>query len=194
MTDNLRVDTRVRRSEVIGKLGLTLQDLDRIKVKELTVSQRAKLLKVSPSVLTGPIVLSPGKPRSGKNFLTFFSAMMVNAEPLASNEIALFSSAFPGAVFPSVQVEFNPIKKNKLHLVEFNVTLNDPSKTYKFRVFQYPLANFQDVSLNSTQVITALIPPIEDFSGSYGASIDQRNEPKESAGWMLHSVRITSVG
>lgn len=98
---------------------------------------------------------------------------------------------FQGAVFPGVQVEFAPIKKNKMHLVEFHVTLNE-AKTYKFRVFSYPLATFQDIAITSSQVITALVPPAEGIT-SFGASIQQRNEPGDNAGWMFHKVRITSV-
>jgi hypothetical protein len=194
MPENFRVQSRVNTDKVIERVGLTRRNFERIKVKELTDNQRAKILKVTLSALTGPIVLTAGKPRSGKNFLTFFSAMMVSADPQANGDFALFSSAFLGVTNPSVQLEFEPIKQNAQHLVEFNVTLNDPSKTYKFRVFQYPLDAFQDISPSGSQVITALIPPIADFSGPYGASITQQNKANENAGWVLHSVRITSVG
>ena len=57
MPDNPRVDLQVRRNEVTGKFGLTPNALERIKVKELTENQRAKLLKVKPSDLTGPVVI-----------------------------------------------------------------------------------------------------------------------------------------
>lgn len=51
--------------------------------------------------------------------------MMVSAQPVANGDLALFSSAFPGVTNPGVQLEFEPIKQDAMHLVEFNVTLND---------------------------------------------------------------------
>jgi hypothetical protein len=178
--------------ETLDKLGFEAKKLEKIRVKELTELQRAKLLKVRPELMTSSIEFKPSKPSSSKGYLSFHSPLLVLSNPLPSNDIAVYSSAFQEVVFPGVQVEFSPIKKNKMHLVEFHVTLNSP-KTYKFRVFSYPLASFQDISLNSSQVITALVPPFEGIT-SYGAAIQQRNEPEDNAGWMFHKIRITAVG
>jgi hypothetical protein len=177
----------------MDKLGLDVKKLEKLRVKELTDAQRAKLFKVPVENLAPTAIeLRPSKPSSSKGFLTFFSSPMVMSNPLATNDLAVFSSAFPGVVFPGVQVEFTPIKKGKMHLVEFHVTLNMP-KTYKFRVFSYPLATFQDLSLNQSQVITALVPPLENISTGYGAAIQQRNEVSDNAGWSFYKVRITAV-
>ncbi len=182
---------RTMRIETMETLGLDAKKLEKIKVKELTEIQRARLLKVRPELMSSSIELKPSKPSTSKGHLSFYSSPMVLANPLPSNDIALFYSAFQGAVFPGVQVEFSPIKKNKMHLVEFHVTLNE-AKTYKFRVFSYPLATFQDIAITTSQVITALVPPAEGIT-SFGASVQQRNEPGDNAGWMFHKVRITSV-
>ncbi len=184
-----RLDTRL---DTITRLGLDPQTLEKIRVRELTDLQRARQLKVRPEALASTtIVLRPSKPSSSKGHLAFYSSPMVLADPLPSNDIAVFSSGFQGAVFPGVQVEFTPIRKNKLHLVEFHITLNQP-KTYMFRVFSYPLATFQDIALEQTQVITALVPPAEGIT-SYGAAIQQRNPVADSAGWLFHKIRISTV-
>ena len=185
---------RTMRTEVMEKIGLDAKRLEKVRVKELTQIQRARLLKVKPELMASTTIeLKPSKPSTGKGYLSFYSSLLVLANPLPSNDIAVFSSSFQGAVFPGVQVEFTPIKKNKMHLVEFHVTLNQP-KTYKFRVFSYPLATFQDISINSSQVITTLVPPFEELSSGFGAALQQRNSPGDDAGWMFHKVRITAVG
>ncbi len=180
------------RLESMDKLNIDVKKLDRLRVKELTDIQRARLLEVRPEALSSTLIeLRPSKPSSAKGFLTFFSSMMVMSNPLPSNDIAIFSSAFQGAVFPGLQVEFKQIKKNKTHLVEFHITLNQP-KTYKFRVFSYPLATFQDISIDKSQVITALVPSFEGIT-SYGAALQQRNAAGDDAGWLFHKVRITAI-
>ena len=69
--------------------------------------------------------------------------------------------------------------------------------TYNFRVFQYPLGDFQDVSVQGpkTTTLVALVPPIDEISGSLelGASIQNRNGTNVNVGWVLHSVRITTT-
>lgn len=178
--------------EKFKKFRLDPATLSTIKPAELTLAAVAKKLGVKVELLTDTIVLSPNKPRAGKKFLSMYSAMMVLASPLQSNNIALFSSAFPGAVSPGVQVEFDPIKAGKKHLVEFNVSLNEPNKEYKFRVFQYPSSTFQDITLSGSQSISALVNAFEDIN-TYGAEIMQLNTKAEACGWILHSVKITSV-
>lgn len=167
--------------------------LPTIKPARLTDAAIAKKLGVATAALTTSVTLSPNKPRAGKKFLSMYSAMMVLANPLASNNIALFSSAFPTAVNPGLQVAFDPITPGKKHLVEFNISLNEPNKIYKFRVFQYPTASFQDLSISGSQVISVLINHFEDIN-SYGASISQLNTKAEACGWIFHSLKITSVG
>jgi hypothetical protein len=93
-----------------------------------------------------------------------------------------------------VQVEFKQLKPGKAHLVEFNVSFTNESIPYKFRVFQYPLGSFQDITISKQQVIAVYIPGIPNFSGNLGASIDQTNTISEKAGWFFRSVRISSVG
>jgi hypothetical protein len=178
--------------DTMERLGLDPKRLEKVKVRELTDLQRARLLKVRPEALASTvIVLRPSKPSSSKGYLSFHSSPLVLSNPLPSNDIAVFSSSFQDVGSPGVQVEFTQIKKNKLHLVEFHVTLHQP-KTYKFRVFSYPLATFQDISLTSSQVITALAPSFDGIT-SYGAALQQRNEPEDDAGWTFHKVRITAV-
>ncbi len=176
----------------IKKLGFDASSFATLKPATLTLAATARKLNVMPELLTTAVTLSPNKPRAGKKFLSMFSAMMVLADPRESNNIALFSSAFPTAVSPSIQVEFDPIKTGKKHLVEFNISLNEPNKVYKFRVFQYPTSTFQDISISGSQAITVLINPEADIT-SYGAEIMQLNTKAEACGWMFHSVKITSV-
>ena len=119
--------------------------------------------------------------------------MMVLADPAASNNIALFSSGFPTAVSPGLQVAFDAITAGKKHLVEFNISLNESNKVYKFRVFQYPTATFQDISISGSQVISVLINPEANIT-TYGAQIMQLNTKAENCGWIFHSLKISSVG
>lgn len=175
--------------ERAAQAGFDARRRDRIKARELTDIQRAKVFKVEPSRLSSAIVLTPRKPLSGKNHMTLYSPVLVQPEW----DLALFHVLYPTTTFPGAQIEFAPIKKNKPHLVEFKVTLNVPSTTYKFRLFQYPTATFQDISLNSTQPITVLIQPVDDYTGTYGAELQIRNGTGEQAGWALHSIRVTSV-
>ncbi|MES2777171.1 MAG: hypothetical protein V4722_23545 [Bacteroidota bacterium] len=181
-----------RTLESFKKIGFDSKRLVTLKPTILTNLEIAKKLGVRPEALSTSVTLSPNKPRTGKNFLSMYAAMMVIANPAASNNIALFSSAFPSAVNPGVQVEFEAIKSGKKHLVEFNISLNEPEKVYKFRVFQYPTATFQDISISGSQVISVLIPASAGIS-SYGASISQQNTKAEACGWIFHSLKISSV-
>lgn len=166
--------------------------LPSLKPARLTDAAIAKKLGVATAALSNSVTLSPNKPRVGKKFLSMYSAMMVLADPAASNNIALFSSGFPTAVSPALQVEFDPISAGKKHLVEFNISLNEPNKVYKFRVFQYPTATFQDISISGSQVISVLINPEANIT-TYGAQIMQLNTKAENCGWIFHSLKITSV-
>lgn len=179
-------------SDKIKKLGFDPSSFATLKPARLTVAATARKLNVKPELLSTAVTLSPNKPRAGKKFLSFYSAMMVLADPRETNNIALFSSAFPTAVSPTIQVEFDPIKAGKKHLVEFNISLNEPDKVYKFRVFQFPSATFQDISISGSQPITVLVNPFEDIA-AYGAEIMQLNTKAEACGWVFHSVKITSV-
>ncbi len=174
------------------KLKLDANTLATRKPVVMTDVAIAKKLGVRPELLSTAVTLSPNKPRTGNKFLSMYSAMMVIANPAASNNIALFSSAFPTAVSPAVQVEFDAIKTGKKHLVEFNISLNEPEKIYKFRVFQYPTATFQDISISGSQVISVLINPATGIN-SYGAEIMQLNTKAEACGWIFHSLKITSI-
>lgn len=176
----------------LKKLKLDANTLATRKPAVLTDVAIAKKLGVRPELLSTVVTLSPNKPRTGNKFLSMYSAMMVIANPAASNNIALFSSAFPTAVNPAVQVEFDAIKTGKKHLVEFNISLNEPEKVYKFRVFQYPTGTFQDISISGSQVISVLINPATDIN-SYSAEIMQLNTKAEACGWIFHSLKITSV-
>ncbi len=87
--------------------------LSTLKPAKLTDAAIAKKLGVATAALSTAVILSPNKPRAGKKFLSFYSAMMVLADPAASNNIALFSSGFPSAVSPGLQVAFDPITAGK---------------------------------------------------------------------------------
>ncbi len=188
------MDIHQQRLELMKEMNLTEAHFQH-KTRDLTPTQRAKFFKVDPKVLAAvPLKLTPGVPRSGENHLTFFSAILIGTETTASNNYALFSSAFPTVGSPSVQVEFKQVKPGKAHLVEFNVSLIDDSIPYKFRVFQYPTGTFQDITITQQQVIAVFIPAIANFTGNLGAAIDQRNSKNETAGWIFRSVRISSVG
>jgi hypothetical protein len=175
------------------KLGLTADTLAAIKPVRLTDAATAKQLGVSLNRLTTAVVLSTNKPRAGKKYLTMFSAMLAMADPRDTNNISIFSSAFPTAVTLGIQVQFDPISASKKHLVEFNITINEPGKEYKFRVFQYPTSTFQDLTITTSQAITVLIDPVDGLN-SYGAEISQLNTKADACGWIFHSVKITSVG
>jgi len=177
----------------ITKLGLSPSFLKDLKPVTLSDLEIAKKLDIGVFTAVTSVTLSPNKPMSGKNFLTMHAPIMVMANPLASNNIALFSSAFPSVNNPSVDVEFAAIKAGKKHLVEFNITLNEPSKTYKFRLFQYPTGTHQDISISGSQIISIVVPAIADYAFTYGAAINQLNTKAEACGWILHSVKISSV-
>ena len=193
-----RVSTKApaTRLAVINGLRITEQAL-RNKSKPLTVAQRAKILDVKPGMLRTPLDLTPARPIDGKRYIQLFSCMMMDPTFPAATGQALFSSLFPGAVFPACQVAFPRVKKGKNHLVEFQTVLHGDGP-YKFRVFTYPLGQFEDVSVqgNQAHTFTALVPPVDQISGDLelGAEIQQRNETSDAAGWTLHAVRITTVG
>jgi hypothetical protein len=119
--------------------------------------------------------------------------MLVLTEDLATNDLALFSSQFPGYGPVGVQVSFTPITKNKAHLVEFQLTLNEPQKGYKFRVMTFPLGNYQDVTVSSQQPLYTIVPAVDAEPIELGAQIMQQNTIADKAGWVFRSVRITSV-
>lgn len=185
-----RPDTPLQETFKKSKFDSSL--LSTLKPTKLTDAAIAKKLGVATAALSTSVTLSPNKPRSGKKFLSMYSAMMVLADPAASNNIALFSSGFPTAVSPGLQVAFDAITAGKKHLVEFNISLNESNKVYKFRVFQYPTATFQDISISGSQVISVLINPEANIT-NYGAQIMQLNTKAENCGWIFHSLKITSV-
>lgn len=188
-------------TELVSRFGITTRQLRATRLTPISDAQRARLIGVKPGDLTmvaTPIALSPAKPIKGKSTLTLFTAMMVDPTwPVGSGQ-ALFSSRFPGAVFAGAQVAFMRVKKGKQHLVEFYVTLN-MNVAYRFRVFTFPLGEFQDVTIQgpkASTVITALAPPVDEISGALelGALLQQRNGPEEDAGWSLQSVQVNAVG
>lgn len=184
------------RNEVVTKLGIEPRKFETAKVKALTDVQKAKLLEVTVAQLKTPIVLAPAAPVKGKSNLTIYTSLMVYPKFPAGTGQALFHSAVQWPTFPGAQVEFPRIKKGKKHLVEFNVQLN-MAVTYHFRIFEYPLANFKDVSIvgPTTDTLVALVPPVDEIDGDLmlGASIQQRNSENDAAGWALYSVRITTT-
>jgi hypothetical protein len=178
--------------ETLRKLKVDDATLRNLKPTTLSDREITKALGSKMTAVITSVTLSPNKPRTGKKFLSFYSAVMVLADPAVSNNIALFSSAYPGVVNPGLQVSFDAIKPGKKHLVEFNITLNEPAKVYKFRVFNYPLATFQDISISGSQVISVLVPAAAGIT-SYGAAITQLNTKAEACGWIFHSLKISSV-
>jgi hypothetical protein len=135
------------------------------------------------------LVLTPSQPRSGDSYLTIHAAMTVQSDP--DQPYALFSSDFPDAVFPTVQVEFAPVVPSKPHLVEFHVELFQ-DKPYKFRKFWFPF-EWEDMQDNNATVITVLVPHVPDWSYTYWAMLQQRNEVGDQAGWMLKKVRVIAI-
>jgi hypothetical protein len=184
------------RSQNTSKSSFDQRKLKKLKVRYLTDLQKAKILGVPVAKLKTAIVLTPKAPVSGESYLTIFSTMMVYPTWPADTGEALFSSGYPSAVGQGAQAEFQRIKTGKSHLVEFNVQLNS-NVTYKFRVFKYPLGDFQDIQIvgPKTETIVALIQPIDEITGDLelGAAIQQRNTIAENAGWALFSVRITTT-
>lgn len=186
----------VERNEVIAKTGYDVKKFGKVKVQPLSDARKAQLLNVPVAALKLPIVLSPSRPLKGESSLTLFSSIMVDPTYPAESGEALYTSAYQGAVFPGAQVAFPRIKKGKMHLVEFNLVLN-MDITYHFRVFQYPLADFQDISVKgpAIETLVALVPPVDEIDGDLelGASIQQRNTVNDNAGWALYSVSITTT-
>jgi hypothetical protein len=190
-----------RLAALAAKLGMTTRQLRSAKVTAMTDAQRAKLLGVTASTLglvRTPIVLAPAAPIKGASRLTIFTALMVDPTWPAGSGQALFSSAYPGAVDSGVQVAFPRIKKGRLHLVEFYVSL-PTSVAYKFRVFTYPLGEFQDVTIQgpkASTVIPALVPPVDEIDGTpeLGAAIQLRNTKADGAGWGFQSAQVNATG
>ena len=184
-----------QRNEILSQFRFDTKRLDKAKPKFLSEAQRAKLLQVRPELLKSPILLSPAKPVKGKSTLTIYTSLMVYPKWPENMGQALFSSAFPGAVFAGAQVEFPRIKKSTKHLVEFNVVLN-MNVNYKFRLFRYPTAQFQDITIQGpkSETLTVLIDQLDEFDAiDFGASIQNRNTKQDDAGWSLHSVRISTI-
>jgi len=175
------------------KLNLDPFNLANLKPVVLSDLEIFKKLDVRPGLAITSLTLTPAKPRSDKSYLTMHSVIMYMANPLTSNNIALFSSAFPTVNNPVVQVEFDQIKVGKKHLIEFNITLNEPNKIYRFRVFQYPTGTHQDIAISGSQVISVVVPSIADHASTYGASINQLNTKAEACGWIFHSLKISSI-
>lgn len=178
--------------ETLRKLKIEAETLRNLKPAVMSDREITKALGAKMTAVINSVTLSPNKPRSGKKYLSFYAAMMVVANPAASNNMALFSSAFPSAVNPGLQVSFDAIKPGKKHLVEFNITFNDPAKVYKFRVFNYPAAGFQDISVSGSQVISVLVQPAAGIT-EYGAGITQLNTKAEACGWIFHSLKISAI-
>lgn len=178
--------------DAVRNLNLDPQLLVNLKPIVLTDIESARKLGVTVRDLDMPLVLSPNKPLVNKSFLSFYSPMMLLADPRDTNNIALFSSAYPAVSYPTVQVGFFALKPGKKHLVEFNITINEPSKVYKFRVFKYP-GNYQDISISTSQSIDVIMDTTPDATYSYGVSIAQQNSKAEACGWIFHSVKITSI-
>ena len=139
------------------------------------------------------LTLSPGVPRSGGSFLTFFSALLLDADLTVGNNFALFSSKYAPLVIPTVQVSFAPGDKTKQYLVEFNLSINNPALVYRFRLTG-PLGQTQDVTLNTNQIVPYLVTPIPPDIGNYAVSIEQLNPASDDAGWAFHSVQVTTIG
>jgi hypothetical protein len=184
------------RKQVAEKLGYDFKKLDTVKFEPLSDAKKASLLNAPIAALTVPIHLSPSRLINGQSNLELFSSMMVDPANPAGSGMALFSSAYPGVLFPTAQVAFPRIAKGKMHLVEFHVELYS-NVTYHFRVFQYPLGDFQDISVQGpkTETLVALVQPVDQIEGNLelGASIDQHNTLNDDAGWSLHSVSITTT-
>ena len=186
----------VKRIDSLKKLGFKEATLRNLDVKELTNAERSKILKFerAPTYKALTNKLTCTKPRVGDNFLTFYSPMMVETEGVANGHFALFSSKFPGVIFPAARITFKPEASNKRHLVEFYVTLFNSSMNYKFRLFNFENFTHQDVTLNSqTHTITALVDPLDDYSGDYAVEMQQRNTQTEDAGWMFHYAKVTAI-
>jgi len=180
-------------AETLRKAKIDASTLRNLKPTIMTDREITRAVGAKMTAVITSVTLSPNKPRTGKKFLSFHAAMMVLADPAVSNNIALFSSAYPSAVNPGLQVSFDAIKPGKKHLVEINITFNDPAKVYKFRVFKYPIATFQDISVSGSQVISVLIDAETGIS-EYGAGITQLNTKAEACGWIFHSLKISTVG
>jgi hypothetical protein len=96
------MDIQQRRFQLMKEMDLTEAHFQR-KTRGLTTAQRARQLKVEPKDLTlAPLVLTPGVPRIQQNHLTFFSAILLDTELVASNNYALFSSAYLTSGSPSL--------------------------------------------------------------------------------------------
>lgn len=187
------MDLTLKANEFIQKAGFKTDILRQNNFPVLSTTDLAGKLKVLPERLSTTVTLTPGKPRIGKNNLTFYSPMMVMTSEASTNDLALFTSKYPDIGFIGLKVDFAPISKNKMHLVEFHITLNDPQKAYKFRITQYPVGTAQDVTISNQQVLYTIVPAVNEDFLTYGVQVMQQNTPSDEAGWIFRSVKITSV-
>jgi len=184
------------RAATLRAMGMEPRRMTRDKPKIFSEAQRAEVLQVDPALLSEAIVLSPRRMVNGDAHLTLFSAGLVETTYPAGTGQALFTSSMQGASYPGAQVAFPRIAPGKQHLVEFHVVLYGPT-TFNFRVFDYPMGGYQDVSVpgGRGEVFTVLVPPLDEIEGylELGAGLQQRDPAAEAAGWTLHSVRITTT-
>lgn len=184
------------------RLQVSQSSLEVTEAKDLTLAERATLMKVPVRLVRVGLTLSPSYPRQGTNALDFYSPLMVNTGEVSwsgSNKpktgLALFSSKYWQITQPSVQIEFDLIEAGKKHLVELYLTCIQTSGTYQFRVIPNPTGQYKDLSFGTgATVITEVIDPAPGYTGSYSVSFMQLNPKSELMSWYFHKVVVTVAG
>jgi len=145
-----------------------------------------------------PLQLTPAMPKQSGAYLDMFQALMVLSEWPVATGVGLFSSQVQWPVYPAVGVAFPRQHLGESYLVEFHVELLRAGTTYTYRIFDGPLEGFEDVSVpgGGTHVFTHLVPPVDDIPEAddpvlFGASIQQRNDENDKAGWYFYSAHIS---
>jgi hypothetical protein len=145
-----------------------------------------------------PMQLTPAIPKQNGAYLDMYQALMVLSEQPVATGMGLFSSQMQWPVYPEVSASFPRQHLGESYLIEFHVELIKAGTTYSFRIFDWPLEGFEDVSVpgGGTQVFTHLVPPVDEIPEAddpvlFGASIQQRNDENDQAAWFFYSAHIS---
>jgi hypothetical protein len=191
-----------RLASLARTLQVTQRNLQVSEPKELTLTQRGKLLAASAGLVRVGLTLSPSYPRQGDSALDFMSPMMVQCGEVSwsgaskpKTGLALFSSKYWQVSQPSVQVEFDLIEAGKKHLVELYLTCIQSSGSYQFRILPGPTGQTKDISFGGgTTVITEVIDPAPSYTGPYYVTFMQLNPKSQLMSWYFHKLVVTVAG
>jgi hypothetical protein len=142
-----------------------------------------------------PWQVTPIEPTQKGANLDIFQALMVLTDQPAPTGLALFSSQQQWPVYPAVQIAFPRLQMGESYLVEFHLYLISDT-TYQFRVFDFPLDGYEDISIPGGQshIVTHLVPPADSIPEEdnlyFGAMLQQRNPEEDQAAWYFYAAQI----